>query len=50
MVWMEAASQVYFSLGPGFGVLLAFSSYNNFNNNIYKLVLTYSCVHSHLPF
>jgi SNF family Na+-dependent transporter len=36
VVWMEAASQVCFSLGPGFGVLLAFSSYNNFNNNFYK--------------
>lgn len=36
MVWMDAASQVYFSLGPGFGVLLAFSSYNAFNNNFYK--------------
>lgn len=33
---MDAASQVYFSLGPGFGVLLAFSSYNKFNNNFYK--------------
>ncbi len=36
VVWMDAASQVYFSLGPGFGVLLAFSSYNAFNNNFYK--------------
>ena len=34
-VWQEAASQVFFSLGPGFGVLLAFASYNKFNNKIH---------------
>jgi SNF family Na+-dependent transporter len=40
LVWMDAASQVYFSLGPGFGVLLAFSSYNKFNHNFYKYFIT----------
>lgn len=35
-VWVEAAKQIYFSLGPGFGTLMALSSYNKFNHNCQK--------------
>ncbi|XP_069040509.1 solute carrier family 6 member 4a [Lepisosteus oculatus] len=43
-VWVDAAAQIFFSLGPGFGVLLAFASYNPFHNNCYKDALVTSSV------
>ncbi|KAK3084772.1 hypothetical protein FSP39_018601 [Pinctada imbricata] len=50
-IWVAAAAQVFFSLGPGFGVLLALSSYNKFHNNCYRdalLTSTINCVTSFL--
>ncbi|XP_059173432.1 sodium-dependent dopamine transporter-like [Physella acuta] len=45
-VWVDAANQVFFSLGPGFGVLLAFASYNPIHNNVFRdaiLTSTINC-------
>ncbi|XP_053562117.1 sodium-dependent serotonin transporter [Bombina bombina] len=43
-VWVDAAAQIFFSLGPGFGVLLAFASYNKFHNNCYQDAMITSTV------
>ncbi|XP_071785464.1 sodium-dependent noradrenaline transporter-like [Asterias amurensis] len=43
-VWIDAAIQIFYSIGAGFGVHLAYASYNKFHNNIYRDVLFTSAV------
>ena len=37
-VWIDAAVQIFYSVGAGFGVHIAFASYSKFSSNCYRLV------------
>ncbi|CAG7825332.1 unnamed protein product [Allacma fusca] len=43
-VWSDAAKQIFFSSGAGFGVHLTYASYNPFHNNCYRDCLITSMV------
>ncbi|XP_043116334.1 sodium- and chloride-dependent transporter XTRP3-like [Puntigrus tetrazona] len=44
--WINAATQIFFSLGLGFGSLIAFSSYNHHNNDFEKQAVVVSLINS----
>ncbi|CAG04385.1 unnamed protein product, partial [Tetraodon nigroviridis] len=43
-VWRQAATQVFFALGLGFGSVIAYSSYNPKNNNCHRDAFTVSSI------
>ncbi|XP_014012418.2 sodium-dependent neutral amino acid transporter B(0)AT2 isoform X2 [Salmo salar] len=43
-VWRQAATQVFFALGLGFGSVIAYSSYNPHSNNCHRDALTVSTI------
>ncbi|XP_063065961.1 sodium- and chloride-dependent glycine transporter 2-like [Engraulis encrasicolus] len=45
-VWIDALSQIFFSIGVGFGVMVSMSSYNNRNYNILRDSVIVACANS----
>ncbi|XP_002161387.2 sodium-dependent neutral amino acid transporter B(0)AT2 isoform X1 [Hydra vulgaris] len=43
-IWLDGASQIFYSLGLGFGGLISMSSYNHINNNIMRDTIMVSII------
>lgn len=49
-VWVDAAVQIFYSVGAGFGVHLSYASYNNFHNNCLRDCLVTTAVNCFTSF